>query len=180
MSFVDDVVNVLPKPLRDLADRHFELLKFAIVGATTMVIDVGIFYILKWTVLEEKPTIARVLSGIVAVIVSYILNREWTFDKRGGREKHHEALLFFAISGIGVLLASFPLWLSNNVLELRQPHVSFVVENITDFITAFIIGNLLGMAFRFWAMRRFVFPDTMAEMETELEDLINEEQLGHS
>lgn len=166
--------------MRALADRHYELIKFAIVGATTFVIDIGIFYLLKWTVLDTKPTVARVMSGVIAVIVSYILNREWTFDKRGGREKHHEALLFFAVSGIGVLLASLPLWFSNNVLDLKQPHVSFTVENISDFFSAFIIGNLLQMAFRFYAMRKWVFPDEMKELQDEFEDLINEEQLGHS
>ncbi|WP_067544173.1 GtrA family protein [Nocardia crassostreae] len=180
MSFVDDVINVLPKPLRDLADRHSELIKFAIVGATTFVIDIGIFYILKLTVLEPKPTVARILSGVIAVIASYILNREWTFDKRGGREKHHEALLFFVVSGIGVLLASVPLWVSSYVFDLRQPDASFTVENIADFISGFIIGNLLQMAFRFWALRKWVFPDEMKELQEEFEDLVNEEQLGHS
>ena len=40
--------------------------------------------------------------------------------------------------------------------------VSLTVENIADFISAYIIGNLLQMAFRFWAFRRWVFPDQFA------------------
>ena len=40
--------------------------------------------------------------------------------------------------------------------------MSLTVENITDFISAYIIGNLLQMAFRFWAFRRWVFPDEFA------------------
>lgn len=182
VSFVDKVVNRLPKPARDLADRHYELLKFAIVGATTFVIDLGIFYALKWTIMDTKPTVARIMSGIVAVIVSYILNREWTFDKRGGREKHHEALLFFIVSGVGVALAALPLYVSSYMFDLRQPNVSFTVENIADFVSAFIIGNLLQMAFRFYAMKRWVFPDAMQELQSEFADLVteNEEQLGHS
>jgi hypothetical protein len=32
-------------------------------------------------------------------------------------------------------------------------------RNIADFISAYIVGNLLQMAFRFWAFRRWVFPD---------------------
>ncbi|MGW4242519.1 GtrA family protein [Nocardia sp. NPDC004722] len=182
MSFVDEVVNRLPAPARALADRHYELLKFAIVGATTFVIDLGIFYVLKWTIMDTKPTVARIMSGTIAVIVSYILNREWTFDKRGGREKHHEALLFFLVSGIGVGLAALPLWVSSYVFDLRQPNVSFTVENIADFVSAFIIGNLLQMAFRFYSMKKWVFPDEMQELQDEFEDLVteNEEQLGHS
>ena len=105
---------------------------------------------------------AKVIAGIVAVIASYILNREWSFRDRGGRERHHEALLFFAFSGVGVLLSMAPLWFSSYVLQLRVPTVSLTVENIADFISAYIIGNLLQMAFRFWAFRRWVFPDEFA------------------
>jgi len=145
--------------IRPLAERHHELIKFAIVGATTFLIDSGLFYTLKLTVLEPKPITAKIISGIVAVIASYILNREWSFRDRGGRERHHEALLFFAFSGVGVLLSMAPLWVSSYVLELRVPHVSLTVENIADFISAFVLGNLLQMSFRFWAFRRWVFPD---------------------
>ena len=159
MSFTDATIARLPSPIRPYAERHHELIKFAIVGATTFVIDSAIFYTLKLTVLEPKPVTAKIISGIVAVIASYILNREWSFRDRGGRERHHEALLFFGFSGVGVLLGMAPLWFSSYVLELRVPAVSLTMENIADFISAFIIGNLLQMGFRFWAFRRWVFPD---------------------
>ena len=159
MSFTDATIARLPRPIRPYAERHHELIKFAIVGATTFVIDSTIFFTLKLTILEPKPVTAKIISGIVAVIASYILNREWSFRDRGGRERHHEALLFFAFSGVGVLLSMAPLWVSSYVLQLRVPDVSLTVENIADFVSAYIIGNLLQMGFRFWAFRRWVFPD---------------------
>ena len=148
--------------MRPFAERHHEFIKFAIVGATTFVIDMTIFFTLKLTILEPKPVTAKIIAGIVAVIASYILNREWSFRDRGGRERHHEALLFFGVSGVGVLLSMAPLWVSSYVFMLRVPMVSLAVENVADFISAYIIGNLLQMAFRFWAFRRFVFPDEFA------------------
>ena len=159
MSFADATITRLPGLVRPYAERHHELIKFVIVGTTTFVIDSAIFYALKLTILESKPVTAKVIAGIVAVIASYILNREWSFRDRGGRERHHEALLFFAFSGVGVLLSMAPLWFSSYILQLRVPAVSLTVENIADFISAYIIGNLLQMAFRFWAFRRWVFPD---------------------
>jgi len=159
VSFADATIARLPRPIRPFAERHHELIKFAIVGATTFIIDSAIFYTLKLTILEPKPVTAKVIAGIVAVIASYVLNREWSFRNRGGRERHHEALLFFAVSGVGVLLSMAPLWFSSYVLDLRVPHVSLTVENIADFLSAYLIGNLLQMAFRFWAFRRWVFPD---------------------
>jgi putative flippase GtrA len=162
MSFADATIARLPRPVRPFAERHHELIKFAIVGATTFVIDSAIFFTLKLTILEPKPVTAKIIAGIVAVIASYILNREWSFRDRGGRERHHEALLFFGVSAVGVVLSMVPLWISSYVLMLRVPMVSLTIENIADFVSAYIIGNLLQMAFRFWAFRRFVFPDEYA------------------
>jgi putative flippase GtrA len=162
VSFADATIARLPRAVRPVAERHHELIKFAIVGATTFVIDSAIFFTLKLTILEPKPVTAKIIAGIVAVIASYILNREWSFRDRGGRERHHEALLFFGVSGVGVLLSMAPLWISSYMLGLRVPEVSLTVENIADFVSAYIIGNLLQMAFRFWAFRRWVFPDEIA------------------
>jgi putative flippase GtrA len=162
VSFADATIARLPRPIRPFAERHHELIKFAIVGGTTFVIDSAIFFTLKLTILEPKPVTAKIIAGIVAVIASYILNREWSFRHRGGRERHHEALLFFGVSGVGVLLSMAPLWVSSYVLELRVPMVSLTMENVADFVSAYVIGNLLQMAFRFWAFRRWVFPDEFA------------------
>ena len=111
MPFVDGVIARIPQPFRDIALRHSELIKFAIVGGTTFLIDSGIFYTLKLSILESKPITAKIIAGVVAVIASYILNREWSFKNRGGREPAHEAALFFIISAnllFGILLGGLP------------------------------------------------------------------------
>ena len=95
---------------------------------------------------------------LVATIVSYVLNREWSFRTRGGRERHHEAALFFLISGVGVAVYTAPLAISRYVLDLQVPDVWLFTQEIADFVSGQIIGVLAGMAFRWWAFRRFVFP----------------------
>lgn len=186
VSFVNDVINALPAPLHRIALKHRELIKFAIVGGTTFIVDMAIFYPLAYTILASKPTIAKIISGVIATILSYILNREWAFKDRGGRERHHEALLFFVISGIGVLLAAAPLWIANNLFSLRAAPEGLKLA-ILDFFLAYIIGNFLQMAFRFWALRRFAFPEEMprggeggsTEPTGNLAELTDEE-LGHA
>lgn len=159
MSVVESVLTHLPQPYREVAIRHRELLKFGLVGATTFFIDTAIFYLLKLTILAPKPVTAKVIAVLVATIVSYVLNREWSFRARGGRERHHEAALYFLFSGIAVALYAAPLWFSRYALHLQMPYTSRLVEEIADFTSGQIIGLLLGMAFRWWAFRRWVFPD---------------------
>lgn len=158
VSVVESMLDRIPQPYRDTAIRHRELLKFTMVGGTTWVIDTVIFLVLKSTVLEAKPVTAKVIAVVVATITSYVLNREWSFRTRGGRDRPQEVALFLVISGLAVAVYSAPLWISRYVFDLRVPDVSLVTQNVADFVAAQIIGVLLGMAFRWWAFRRFVFP----------------------
>ena len=61
------------------AERHHELIKFAIVGATTFVIDSAIFYTLKLTILEPKPVTAKVIlqpiGSALALWISLMIAR---------------------------------------------------------------------------------------------------------
>ncbi|MDQ4104660.1 MAG: GtrA family protein [Actinomycetota bacterium] len=159
MSMVDAVLVRIPQPYRDIAFRHRELVKFALVGGIAYIVDITLFTLLKTTVLEPKPVTAKIVAVLVATIVSYVLNREWSFRTRGGRERHHEAALFFLICGIGLVINATPLWISRYVLDLQVPEVSLLVQEAADFASANVVGTLLAMIFRWWAFRRYVFPD---------------------
>lgn len=171
VSVVETVLAHLPQPYRDVAIKHRELLKFGLVGGTTWVIDTAVFLLLKNTVLIEKPLTAKVLAVLVATIVSYVLNREWSFRTRGGRERHHEAALFFLVSGVGVVMYSAPLAVSRYLLHLSVPEVSLLTQEVADFVSGQVVGVLLGMAFRWWAFRRFVFPDQDVRRQTPVEPI---------
>ncbi|TCO65628.1 GtrA family protein [Actinocrispum wychmicini] len=162
MSFVESVLAQVPEPLRSVLVKHRELLKFAIVGGTTFLIDNGLWFFLKLTVLDAKPITAKAISVIIATIVSYVLNREWSFRTRGGRDRHHEAALFFLISAGGLLINLIPPYLSRYVFHLQVPFVDRWVQEVADFLSGSVIGMLLAMFFRFWGFRRWVFPKANA------------------
>ncbi len=159
VTVVDSALARIPQPYRDVAIRHREMVKFAFVGGITWVIDTVVFLLLKSTVLDTKPLTAKIMAVLVATIVSYVLNREWSFRTRGGRERHHEALLFFLISGVSIAMYSAPLAASRYVFDLQVPAVSLMTQEMADFLSGQILGTMVGMAFRWWAFRRFVFPD---------------------
>jgi putative flippase GtrA len=138
--------------------KHHEAAKFLLVGGICFLATAFINYALKLTVLHEKPVTALAFATVLATILSYVLNREWSFRARGGRERHHEAALFFAVSAVGIALNVIPLWISRYALDLRVPDVSRPVQEIADFVSGMILGTLIAMVFRLWAFKRFVFP----------------------
>ena len=140
------------------ARKHHELAKFLLVGGVCFVATTAVNYALKLTVLQDKPVTALAIATILSTVLSYVLNREWSFRSRGGRERHHEAALYFGVSAIGVALNSVPLAVSRYVLHLRVPDVSLPAQEIADFVSGIILGTLIAMVFRLWAFKRFVFP----------------------
>jgi len=138
--------------------HHRDFLRFAIVGAITWVIDTAVFLSLKSTVLPSKPVTCKIIAVVIAISVSYLLSRSWSFRLRRALPDVHEGTRFLVVSGLGVAFYSAPLWMSRYLLDLRVPWVSPVTQEIADFVSGQIIGVLVGMAFRWWAFNRFVFP----------------------
>jgi putative flippase GtrA len=158
VSLVDRVREVLPP-------RYRELAKFLVVGGTAWVVDAGLFTLLSHTVLDKKVITSKIISILVSTIVSYVLNREWSFNTRGGREMHHEAMLFFLVNGLALGLNLVPLAISHYLIGINVGNgYSRLTVSIADWISANIIGTLVGMVFRYWAYRRFVFPDELSDV----------------
>ena len=165
MSLIDTVRRHLPVKYRELA-------KFLVVGGTSYVVDVGLFTLLSHTVLENKVITAKAISILVATVLSYVLNREWSFSRRGGRERHHEAMLFFLVNGIALGLNLVPLALSQYVFGINTSNYSSLTVSIANFVSANVIGTILGMAFRFWAYRKWVFPEELSQHPELLDEAV--------
>lgn len=162
------LVGAIPERVLPAVIAYAGFIRFALVGLFTFVLTTVLFFGLKVTVLDDKPVTAFSIATLVATIVSYILNREWSFAERGGRSARHEASLFFVVSAIALGITQIPLAMSRYVFGLQAPAVSTAGEHLADFISGSIIGTLLGMAFRWWAFRRWVFPEQIDAARTDL------------
>jgi putative flippase GtrA len=135
--------------LRDLVDIFWrELAKFGIVGAVGFVIDFGGFNLLFFGPLAGHLTTSKIISGAAATTVAWIGNRMWTFRHRRNRPVAHEALLFFVVNGIGLVISTVWLNFSHDYLH----YTSRGAVNVNT-----IIGIGLATIFRFWAYRQVVF-----------------------
>ena len=138
--------------------RHGAVGMFAAVGLVAFAVDTGVFAGLKTTVLAPAPVAAKLVAVLTATVVGYLLNQRWTFRTRSRRRRGHEVLLYVLISGLGLLVSVVPLYASRDVLHLTVPVVSWRIQEVTDFLSAQLLGTGLATAFRYWTLNRYAFP----------------------
>lgn len=132
-----------------------ELTRFGTVGAIAYVVDVAIFNIVllttvgQWLGTAEQPLAAKTLSVAIAVIVSWLGNRYWTYRHKRGRTKRGELSLFLLANLAGMAVSLGCLGISHYVLQFTSP--------LADNISANVIGLALGTAVRWWLYRTYVF-----------------------
>ena len=125
-----------------------EMIKFGVVGLISFIIDLGLANLLWHTVLSDRVTTAKIISGAVATLFAWVGNRQWTFRHRRSRPAHHEVALFFGVNLVALGISAVALYVSHYGLEFT----TILADNL-----ATIVGIGLGTLFRFWAYRRFVF-----------------------
>ena len=136
-----------------------ELAKFGVVGAFAFVIDVGTFNLLRYAAtggqgpLFSHPLTAKAVAALLGMTFAYFANRHWTWGDRERTSFRREYVLFFAFNGVALVIAEGVLWISHYRLGFTSA--------LADNISANVIGLLLGTAFRFYAYRRWVFPETV-------------------
>jgi putative flippase GtrA len=128
-----------------------EIAKFGVVGGIAYAVDVGSFSLMRHHWLSDKPITAKVISTVLATAIAYLGNRFWTFRHRDRVGYAREYAMFFVLNIGGLAIAVGCLWVSHYLLGLRTL--------LADNISANGVGLVLGTLFRFWAYRKWVFPE---------------------
>ncbi|HUX95648.1 MAG TPA: GtrA family protein [Bacteroidales bacterium] len=118
----------------------FRFLKFCVVGASGMVIDFGLTWVLKEQVKINKY-IANSTGFILAASSNYVLNRIWTFQSN---DPHiaGQYLSFVVISLIGLGLNNFIIYILHDRLKYNfylSKLFAIVVVTIWNFLMNLII-----------------------------------------
>jgi putative flippase GtrA len=131
-----------------------QLVRFGLVGAVGLVIDVGVFNLLRITVLAPEevhhgPIYAKLISTSLAILANWLGNRYWTFGHARRPRLLREGFEFAIVSVGGMLIGLFCLWVSHYALGFT----SLLADNLSSNV----VGLALGTAFRFWLYRVWVF-----------------------
>lgn len=80
-----------------------QFVKFCIIGATSMIIDVGISASLIYG-LSLNPTLSKTISFLFAVTNGFFWNSRWTFRGMGSGQQHQMYTKFVMVNCVGLML----------------------------------------------------------------------------
>ena len=131
--------------------RFSEVFMFLAVGGFGYAVDVVAFNVFRSfePFSTADPAYARTLAVVLAILVSYVGNRAWTWRDVASEDRRRELSLFFLFSLIGFGFSLVTLVISHDVLGYTS--------RLADNVSANVVGLAMGSVFRFWAYRRFVF-----------------------
>jgi putative flippase GtrA len=128
-----------------------EVATFLTVGGIGYVVDVAAFNVLRSHSLLSTvdPSYARVLAVALAMVVTYLGNRLFTWRDESTGDRRREIGLFIVFNMIGLGLSVATLVISHDLLRLTS--------RLADNVSANVVGLALGTLFRYWSYRKFVF-----------------------
>lgn len=122
-----------------------QFFRFACVGSVGFVIDGGLLWLL--TAQDVNPYLARGISFPVAVVVTWLLNRAWSFRLARPSSKRGQFRRYFSVQVLGSLTnyAVYALWIAS--LGAAQVTV----------LTGFALGSAIGLIVNFIGARYYAF-----------------------
>jgi putative flippase GtrA len=123
-----------------------QILRFLFTGSLGFVIDAS--FLAALVALKSDPYLSRVVSFLLAFLVTYTLNRRWTFKVKAAPKLDKTTLLKYLAAQLTGLLVSFAAY-SAVIYCAGIDRYSIAV--------GFTIGSILAMAFNFLASKFYVF-----------------------
>jgi putative flippase GtrA len=140
-------VNLVATSYKRFRELIHEGAKFCVVGGIGAITTLGGADILH-NHLGVNEYAAITLSTLVAVVVTFLGNRYWTFRHRSGKGTAHESLMFFVLNGVGLLIGYACIWLVTDGFGAGGP----LWYDFANFL-----GLVFGTLFRFWSYRKWVW-----------------------
>lgn len=136
-----------------------EFMRFLVVGTVGFAVDGGMVWVLVSGGMD--PLVARCFSFPMAVLVTWWLNREWTFTSSSRKlASRHQIAAYIAVQLIGG---------SANFVAYAAV-LSFITPTPPNALMAFALGSALGLIVNFTGAKWFVFAPSTRTVGTQATD----------
>ena len=126
--------------------QFHQLVQFGISGVAGFLVDAGIVALCTKTV-GTRPIPAQAVAFSVAVTVTWLINRHWTFAEHASDKWLHEWIRYVAANSIGAAV-------NNSVYAIL---VLTAVTFSKDPVLAVAAGSVAGMVFNYSSSNFLVF-----------------------
>ncbi len=121
---------------------------FLVVGGAGLVITNAVYSLLRHY--SVGPVTATTVATVIAMLVTYLGNRYWSFRHRERTGMAREGVLFVVLNGIGLLIQDAVVAFGAYALGYQHGH------KIQQLITL-NVGIAIATVFRFWSYRKWVW-----------------------
>lgn len=124
-----------------------QILRFGVVGGVGFVVDGSLLWFL--ISLDFNPYVARASSFPVAVVVTWLLNRNWTFRATRDTSKKGQFRRYFGVQIVGTF--------SNYIVY--SAFIALLGTAATLIFWGFALGSFVGAFINFFGARLIAFRD---------------------
>ena len=144
-------------PVRWVRARAGELTRFGVVGLAGVVVNLGVFNLLRLGPLSPESTVAgdddrvvtaKILATLASILFAWVAHREWTFRGRGRHGAGRELLLFGLVNGAALVVEAGAVAVSHHWWGFT----SLAADNVAS-----LVGIGLGTVTRYVGYKLFVF-----------------------
>ncbi|MHB1667820.1 GtrA family protein [Thiomonas sp.] len=122
-----------------------EILFFGMAGSAGFVTDVAIVWFL--TLRQINPLAAQAAAFSVAVIITWYINRRFTFNQHASKNRLHEFGKYLAANIFGAII-------TNGIYAFLVIKIALFSRNP---VLAVFVGATAGLLFNFISLKWFVF-----------------------
>lgn len=117
-----------------------QLFKFAVVGVTSFVVDMSVYYILTRTssFFLNYYLLANTISFLISAAWSFGFNKIWTFRHAPNPRVFQQSIKFLLVSTGGLLLTTFLLRIAVENLRMYDILAKFLIAIIVMFWNFFV------------------------------------------
>jgi len=140
-----------------------QVVRFGLVGCCNTLVDYGVFYLMI-TAVNLHKSISQVIATAVAMCVSFLLNRKWTFQK-AGTGNLAEIGKFIAVNLVSMLVVIVFTHLFYDILHIENLAnamlsafgVSFAFEGDNAVMIAKLFASVFSVIVNFIGNKFWVF-----------------------
>ncbi len=132
--------------LTAIINKHKKLVRFLITGGSAAAVEYIVFLLLALLLaaLQSGTIIAQVLSFCTGLLVSFFLNKHWSFQSKGSAKQ--EFVRYFILAVINLIISTVFLWLLIEAVGLYAWVAKLIVMAMIAFWNFFLFQKFIFRA----------------------------------